>query len=87
MSATFPIREHDLPPLIKVTGLRALGAIDRLKYTVQQPPSMQLEYARGLSLNRSVHGSEASVSAAWPSVEATIPSLDASMVRHTYLLV
>ena len=101
--ATFPIGEHDVFPLVKVTGLQAhlrpLRAFHQYsKQTVQQStvelaPSMQLGYPQILLLNRSVHRFEAPVSAAWPSgvavapTKATTPPLDILTARHTYLLV
>jgi hypothetical protein len=102
LPATFPIGEHEVPPLVNVTDLQAhlrlLGAFDRLKYTVQHPedgppPGMQREHLWVLFLNRAVDRFEAFMSATWPnnvvvaSTEATTPPLDVLMVWHTYLLV
>jgi hypothetical protein len=102
LPATFPIGDHEVPPLVNVTDLQAhlrlLGAFDRLKYTVQQPaegiPSgMQPEHLWVLFLNRAVYRFEAFMAAIWPnnvviaSTEATMPPLDVLMVWHTYLLV
>jgi len=101
LPTTFPIGEHEVPPLVNVTDLQAhlrlLGAFDRLKYTVQHPedgppPGMQREHLWILFLNMAVQRFEAFMSATWPnnavvaSTEATMPPLDVLMVWHTYLL-
>jgi hypothetical protein len=102
LPTTFPIGEHEVPPLINVTDLQAhlrlLGAFHRLKYIVQHPeggppPGMQQEHLWILFLNRAVKRFESFMSAIWPydvvvaSTEATMPPLDVLMVWHTYLLV
>jgi hypothetical protein len=102
LPTTFPIGEHNVPPLVNVTDLQAhlrlLGAFHRLKYTVEYPdnglpPGIQREHLWLLFINRAVFKFETFMSATWPddvvvaSTEASMPPLDVLMVWHTYLLV
>ncbi|KIM29346.1 hypothetical protein M408DRAFT_23112 [Serendipita vermifera MAFF 305830] len=95
----FPIGENNVQPLLDVTELQAhlrlLGAIHKLKQTVQaQDPGVAAQnkdQAWVVFANRAVHRFYAWASSTWSQEsleldETTIPPLDVVMVWHTYLL-
>lgn len=96
----FPIGGRQLPPLVNVTELqdhlRLLGALHKLKYSVQSQEegiaSTNRDLAWVVFVSRAVYRFYVWTSSHWklqePGLnEAVMPPLDIIMVWHTYLLV